>query len=152
MRASPLSGSPLSDAAKPDEAAGAHPIIVSLAQFRWKSRVIVIFADQDNSKAARQENQLMADRAGLEERDIVVLKIAGHAIRQLFGASADIDIALLARELASRHEGPPPGAFAAFLVGKDGTVKLDLRKPITTGELFAIIDAMPMRAADTGAR
>jgi hypothetical protein len=43
------------------------------------------------------------------------------------------------------------GEFAAVLVGKDGTVKLNVHEPVSNGELFAIIDAMPMRAAEGGA-
>ncbi|EJZ20280.1 DUF4174 domain-containing protein, partial [Rhizobium sp. Pop5] len=33
--------------------------------------------------------------------------------------------------------------------GKDGTVKLKASEPIASGELFAIIDSMPMRAAES---
>ena len=35
--------------------------------------------------------------------------------------------------------------FRVMLVGKDGNVKLDRHKPVFTKELFALIDAMPMR-------
>jgi hypothetical protein len=143
-----MSRSLLYGATKVDETNSAYAAITSLEQFQWKNRVVVIFPDKDNSRAARQENQLMADRTGLEERDIVVLKLAGPAIRFLFGASTDLDAEAISRDL----EGPSPGEFAAFLVGKDGTVKLNVREPITTGELIAIIDAMPMRAADTVAQ
>ncbi|MFK0331230.1 DUF4174 domain-containing protein [Rhizobium sp. NPDC090275] len=119
-------------------------VVASLAQFRWNSRVIVIFPDKDNARSARQENQLMADRPGLEERDVVVLKVAGDTVRALFGTVRDLDANALARDLAA----PPAGEFMAFLVGKDGTVKLTIGQPITAAELFTIIDAMPMRAAE----
>jgi hypothetical protein len=138
----------LSDATTANETDGAHAAVASLKQFQWQNRVIVIFPDRDNARAARQENQLMADRGGLDERDIIVLKIRGQAILPLFGTSSHLDPEVIARDLGNL----PVGEFAVFLVGKDGTVKLNVDEPITTGELFAIIDAMPMRAADTDKR
>jgi hypothetical protein len=123
-------------------------VIASLAQFRWESRVVVIFPDKDNAKTARQENQLMSDRPGLEERDVVVLKVAGDTVRPLFGAVDSLDAKTLANDLSA----PPPGEFMAFLVGKDGTVKLAIGQPISAAELFTIIDAMPMRAGEAARR
>ncbi len=56
------------------------------------------------------------------------------------------------RRLQAKWAIPPAvGEFAAFLVGKDGTVKLNVSEPITSGELFAIIDGMPVRAAEVAA-
>ncbi|MGO8462736.1 hypothetical protein ACC759_37780, partial [Rhizobium ruizarguesonis] len=48
-------------------------------------------ADRDNSRAARQENQLLADRSALDELDLVVLKISGAGVRSLFGAADSLD-------------------------------------------------------------
>jgi hypothetical protein len=131
-------------ATKIDETNSAYAPVESLAQFQWKNRVFVVFADRDNSRAARQENQLLADRSGLDERDLVVLKISG-GVRPLFGAADGLDGEAIRRDL----QAPKVGEFAAFLVGKDGTVKLKASEPITDGELFAIIDSMPMRAAES---
>ncbi|ANL32877.1 DUF4174 domain-containing protein [Rhizobium phaseoli] len=129
-------------ATKIDETNSAYAPIESLAAFQWKNRVFIVFADRDNARAARQENQLLADRSALDERDMVVLKVSADKVRALFGAADGLD------GEAIRHglEGPEAGEFAAFLLGKDGTVKLKLSEPITNGELFAIIDSMPMRA------
>ncbi|EJT02652.1 DUF4174 domain-containing protein [Rhizobium sp. CCGE 510] len=132
-------------ATKIDETNSAYAPVESLAAFQWKNRVFVIFADKDNARAARQENQLLANRAALDERDMVVLKISGAAVRQVFGAAHGLDGEAIRRDL----EVAEIGEFAAFLVGKDGTVKLKLSEPITDGELFAIIDSMPMRAAES---
>ena len=38
--------------------------------------------------------------------------------------------------------------FRVRLVGKDGGVRLDRDKPVSTSELFSLIDAMPMRRAE----
>ncbi|ANM15731.1 hypothetical protein AMK06_CH00792 [Rhizobium sp. N541] len=132
-------------ATKVDETNSAYAPVESLAPFQWKNRVFIVFADKDNARAARQENQLLADRSALDERDLVVLKISGAAVRPLFGAADGLDGEAIRRDL----EASEIGEFAAFLVGKDGTVKLKVSEPITDGELFAIIDSMPMRAAES---
>ncbi|ACI53682.1 conserved hypothetical protein [Rhizobium leguminosarum bv. trifolii WSM2304] len=131
-------------ATKIDETNSAYAPVESLAASQWKNRVFVVFADKDNARAARQENQLLADRSALDQRDLVVLKISGAAVRPLFGAADGLDGEAIRRDL----EAAEIGEFAAFLVGKDGTVKLKVSEPITDGELFAIIDSMPMRAAE----
>ncbi|MBX5043619.1 DUF4174 domain-containing protein [Rhizobium lentis] len=132
-------------ATKIDETNSAYAPTESLAAFQWRNRVFVVFADRDNSRAARQENQLLADRQALDERDLVVLKISGAGVRPLFGAADGLDGEAIRRDL----EALEIGEFAAFLIGKDGTVKLKVSEPITNGELFAIIDSMPQRAAET---
>lgn len=135
-------------ATKIDETNAAYAAIASLEQFQWKNRVFIIVADRDNSRAARQENQLLADRAALEERDMVILKLAGSSIKLLFGSGGALDGEALRKEL----DAPDTGEFAAFLLGKDGTVKLKASEPVTSGELFAIIDSMPVRAAEAVAQ
>jgi Domain of unknown function (DUF4174) len=131
-------------ATKIDETNAAYAAIASLEQFQWRNRVFIIVADSDNSRAARQENQLLSDRASLDERDMVVLKIAGSSVKQLFGSGEKLDAEALRKEL----DRPDTGEFAVFLLGKDGTVKLKASEPVTPAELFAIIDNMPMRAAE----
>ncbi len=136
-------------ATKVDETNVAYAAAASLEQFQWKNRVIVIFADADNARSARQENQLLANRSALQERDIVLLKVVGGNVRVLFGSGEALDAEAIARDLAAPgSDAPQAGEFAAVLVGKDGTVKLNVHEPISSGELFAIIDAMPMRAAE----
>ncbi|PDT07211.1 DUF4174 domain-containing protein [Rhizobium sp. M1] len=132
-------------ATKIDETNSAYAPVESLAAFQWRNRVFVVFADRDNARAARQENQLLSDRAALDERDMVILKVSAANVRPLFGAADGLDGEAIRHDL----EGPEAGEFAAFLLGKDGTVKLKVSEPITNGELFAIIDSMPMRAAET---
>ncbi|MBB3408491.1 hypothetical protein FHT87_002394 [Rhizobium sp. BK316] len=131
-------------ATKIDETNAAYAAVASLEQFQWKNRVFIVIADRDNSRAARQENQLLADRVALEERDMVILRLAGSSIKPLFGSGDGLNGEALRQEL----DAPDTGEFAAFLLGKDGTVKLKASEPISAGELFAIIDSMPVRAAE----
>jgi Domain of unknown function (DUF4174) len=50
------------------------------------------------------------------------------------------DIEIVTREGAA--------AFKVRLIGKDGGEKLAAASPVSTAELFALIDAMPMRKAE----
>jgi len=103
-------------ATKVDETNAAYAAIESLSQFQWKNRVLVIFSDSDNSRAARQENQLLADRPALEERDMIVLKVSGNAVRAVFGSAEPVDAGALRDVL----DAPDTGTFHAALIGKDG--------------------------------
>jgi hypothetical protein len=44
----------------------------------------------------------------------------------------------------------PVGDFAFILIGKDGTVKLRSNQTVLSGDLFALIDSMPMRREEMG--
>lgn len=51
---------------------------------------------------------------------------------------------LLADEFYGRY-AVDEKQFRVILVGKDSAVKLDRDRPVSAEELFALIDAMPMR-------
>ena len=93
-----------------------------LKEYRWKARVAVVFG---SDRLAKKQREILKGN-GVKERDLVVL--AGTP------------------GMAKRFELSSSRAFAFVLVGKNGGVKLIRKKtPITREELFAIIDAMPMR-------
>ncbi|MCX5641478.1 MAG: DUF4174 domain-containing protein [Planctomycetota bacterium] len=94
-----------------------------LAAHQWKHRVLII--DTPSMQAAPYLQQISAfdaAAAGLKERDL---------------------------EVITQTSAP---AFRVRLVGKDGGVKLDRSAPMTTDELFTIIDAMPMRQDEVSNR
>ena len=76
---------------------------------------------------------------------MIVLKVSGSAVRAVFGSAEPVDAGALRQAL----DAPDTGTFHAALIGKDGTVKLKVSEPVSNGELFAIIDSMPMRAAES---
>ena len=133
-------------ATKVDDSNPGYAAVESLEPFQWKSRVLVIFSDSGNAKASRQENMLLEARDGLAERDLVILRLHAGKVAPLFGSGERLSAAAIAKDV----EGPKAGEFAAVLVGKDGTVKLRVAEPISADELFAILDSMPMRAAQPG--
>ncbi|MBB2841124.1 UNVERIFIED_ORG: hypothetical protein GGE64_004904 [Rhizobium etli] len=126
-------------ATKIDETNSAYAPVESLGAFQWKNRVFILFADKDNARAARQENQLLSDRAALEERDMVILKVSAGNVRPLFGAADGLDGEAIRRDL----EGPEAGEFAAFLLGKDGTVKLRSASRSTVASSLSLSTVCP---------
>jgi len=84
-------------------------------------RVEIAAPDRADAAFREQAADLVAAWAGLVERDVVV------AVR--FGAPA----------------------FGFRLIGRDGGVKLERARPVPVDELFAVIDAMPMRQAERAA-
>ena len=82
-------------------------------------RLLIIAApSRDSPLYQQQAGELVAGWAGLMERDFLG--------RTQFGAAE----------------------FSVILIGKDGGEKLRRKSLLTTRELFAIVDAMPMRRAE----
>ncbi|MDF2233277.1 DUF4174 domain-containing protein [Albimonas sp. CAU 1670] len=114
--------------AQPQGVSPLPPQTQDLSAWSWQARPLLIFADSAQDHAYRaQIEALQGVESELEARDVVLL--------------ADVDPdgdGALRRKLGV--EG-----FAAILVGKDGGVKLREPHPVAPAELFALIDAMPMR-------
>jgi hypothetical protein len=88
----------------------------SLRDYRWKNRIVHLVAPAaDDPQYQAQAVALMAAFEGLLDRDIIV-----------------------------RCDLNAP-TFEFTLIGKDGGKKLTRRDVVSAEELFAIIDAMPMR-------
>jgi hypothetical protein len=101
-----------------------------LATYRWKSRVLLVFAPRADAPAlAEQRRFIEKQKAGVQERDLVVLELTS-------GAKAET----LRRQFAVK-----PEEFRVILMGKDGGEKLRKSAPIAPDELFGLIDSMPMR-------
>lgn len=101
-----------------------------LAAYRWKNRVLLVFAPRADAPALAEQRRLIEEeKSGFQDRDLVVLELTG-------GAKA---------EALRRQFGVKPGEFLVVLIGKDGGEKL--RKPVSVPpkELFDLIDSMPMR-------
>ena len=87
-----------------------------LSDYRWKNRILQIDTPStDHALFHAQSAELLAAFEGLLDRDLVVLTRTGAV------------------------------QFQITLIGKDGGKKLTRRTVLKTDELFAIIDAMPMR-------
>ena len=101
---------------------------LDLGQYRWHSRLLVLFAPAaDDPRLVRQDALLRREGAALRERDLLRIVVLSD------------DAALRRRYRVA------PKAFAALLIGKDGTLKARWNAPVAPRTVYALIDAMPMR-------
>lgn len=108
----------------------------------WQNRIVLIFAPPLDDRAAEQSRLLLSAPDDLRRRDLLVVRVDGHEISVLFGTASG---PLEAGELRAGYRVAPDESFAVVLVGKDGGEKLRRTTIVKPRELFAIIDAMPMR-------
>jgi hypothetical protein len=89
-------------------------------------RTVLLFADKSSQGVLKQQEQmLMADKAGLQQRDVEVM---------IYDAKS-----------AAAKTNHIRSGFTVLLIGKDNGEKLRSHLPVTTKKLFGLIDAMPMR-------
>ena len=113
-----------------------------LSRFRWTLRPLVIVAPTADDP--RLMSQIKAYYAALPqalERDMAVVLVTGTTPVAVDGVMVSEPTPLEARDTF----GLDMDAFRVLLVGKDGGVKLERTEPVEMGEVFTLIDSMPMR-------
>jgi hypothetical protein len=119
-------------------------VMFDLSDHVWKSRVLLIFAPcRSNQNYCRFRCDLEFQNDGAVERDLCLVKIFERGVSY---AGHD-PLATSAVEQLRDQFAVKPGGSAFILVGKDGSVKLR-RSQLRVADLFAVIDAMPMRRAE----
>ncbi|MEI4487024.1 DUF4174 domain-containing protein [Frigidibacter sp. MR17.14] len=99
-----------------------------LEDFRWQSRLVVVFADTEQDPAFTQQMRWIAERPeDLTTRDVIVL--------------TDTDPA----SPGPIRQGMRPRGFSVVLVDKDGVVNQRKPFPQELRELTRAIDRMPVR-------
>jgi hypothetical protein len=107
------------------------PSVPNLESLRWHSRAFLLFALDAEDKDLKEQTAITnAHAAEFSERETKVFSVVGH--------SAEV------QRLRDKL-GVGAAGFAVVLVGKDGTVKFKSDLPVSAKEVFARIDAMPMR-------
>ena len=112
-----------------------------LDKLTWEKRVVLIFApDAQDPGLQRQDAALASDSAGIAERDMTVIRVLADGHLSIDGLRHDEALTSFYLRFGTDRD-----KFRVLLIGKDGTVKLDRDGSVTTAELFALIDSMPMR-------
>jgi hypothetical protein len=120
----------------------------ALDRYRWQNRILLVFApDAASALYRRQQEMLLVAERGLNERDMVIIFV----IRDTVSTKGRPAAAVAAVDLRDAY-GVLPHEFRVVLIGKDGDVKLRQEEPISMADLFALIDAMPMRKQEIGQR
>lgn len=116
-----------------------------LNRFRWEKRLLFLFApDERHAGAVLMKAQVDARREEMLDRDLVFFELFATGTSRM---DAEPLPSATAAALRARFS-PEPDAATLALVGKDGGVKLSRRDPAGLDEVFARIDAMPMRQAE----
>ena len=109
--------------------------------YRWAKRPLIVLAPGSDAALVRaQRVALGQDKHELLTRDMVWIEVLGNDV-----TINGIPVAGVRAEDLRRRYAIAKKDSRVLLVGKDGGVKLRRTGPISADELFATIDAMPMR-------
>lgn len=101
---------------------------VTLGEFLWLNRLVVVFADTDLDPAFQEQMEFLAERPGeLNERDVVVIT-----------DTDPVNLSEIRKKLR-------PRGFGFVLIDKDGQVKLRKPTPWDVREISSSIDKTPLR-------
>ena len=121
----------------------------SLADYRWKARILLLSAPDGDDPALRaQEEALAAARDDFIDRDMVLVKLLDNGVSTAGSRRLTSEDVATARE----HLGIHAGSFTLRLVGKDGSVKLSNDAATSMDEIYELIDTMPMRRREQSDR
>ena len=115
---------------------------MDLIQYRWQNRLLLIFAPSEDYPAYRfLADELRRQQNGVHDRDLLVFALLEKGQSRLGDARLD----QATGEALKKRFSVKQGAFTVVLIGKDGGEKLRREKSVTLGEIFDLIDTMPMR-------
>jgi len=115
---------------------------MDLTQFQWKNRLLFIFAKDVNNPLFKElQSQIAAQKADLEDRDLIVFEVPAQGPARMNTNPLDRKEANSIRN----HFAVPSDTFSLILIGKDGGIKLKRSDQVDLSEVFGLIDSMPMR-------
>jgi hypothetical protein len=115
---------------------------LDLSQFQWKNRLLFLLAPNRNHPMFDSlHNSLSAQKAEVADRDLVIFEILESDPSSMNSKYLASEAALSLRKRYKVNQDE----FAVLLVGKDGGIKLNRQNETRLEDIFALIDAMPMR-------
>lgn len=115
----------------------------SLASARWEQRVLAYVVASESERAAL-EARLERWANELEDRDMVLVNLGAVELE----SGTTLRLERQEKERLRELWGLDLSESRFVLVGKDGGAKAFQRDTLDLPELFARVDAMPMRAAE----
>ena len=115
---------------------------IRLKDYQWKNRLILAFSPsaEDTGYRAFTKDIALQDEEVID-RDLLVFHILETGEIRLGETSLPTGSGDYLRENFSIRSG----RFTVLLIGKDGGVKLRREGGVKLGEIFSLIDTMPMR-------
>ena len=115
---------------------------LDVSQFQWKKRLLFLFAPNHNHPLFEPlHKSLAAQKTEAADRDLVIFEILESGPSSMNTNYLDPQAVQKLRDKFDVQHG----RFAVILMGKDGGIKLNRQDPTQLADIFALIDAMPMR-------
>ncbi|MDX5593839.1 DUF4174 domain-containing protein [Pseudovibrio sp. SPO723] len=119
-------------------------VYADLSEFQWKNRLLLVFDDSKDAALLRTQRKIYDEnQADMKERDLLFFEVAKDRARVIGKPAPEMDAAKLRSLLSVESQEKQ-----VVLIGKDGGVKHRREGVIEAPDLFAIIDAMPMRQSE----
>lgn len=115
---------------------------IDLSDYRWKHRLLFIFAPSTTDATFLALDKRLAQTAlEIEDRDMIIFRIFENSPSRV----SDKPLLPGDDEALRRRFGIEAGRFTVVLVGKDSGVKLVAHRDADLQSIFNLIDSMPMR-------
>lgn len=116
----------------------------SLAEFKWKNRLILVFTESTENQNFQNQLQLFEkDLKAFQERKLVLIHAIQEKQKIIIPEMSGWQDSNLYQKMKRSKDG-----FEVVLIGLDGGVKLRQKDILETEKLFDLIDSMPMRKAE----
>lgn len=120
-----------------------------ISKHQWQHRLVLLISTQpDNTIAREQMDALLSNVKGLEERKIKIYEIKADRYRVIPLADREKKDNWSNQSDLYQRYGRETTPFEIILIGLDGSVKLRQPTFLPIHDLFAVIDAMPMRRSE----
>ena len=112
----------------------------TLRDYLWQHRILLLFSPSADHMLLQQQVDLwQANVAGLNERDILIFHVFPDQVKGADAWDGEAPQKLRQQYQVESHE------FCVILIGKDGSEKMRTYELLPQKELYAVVDAMPMR-------
>lgn len=131
-------------------AATAHAQILRDYSEQPRRLIVCVFDSSVMTHGFADEQMKSADWPGYAERDLIIttlsrFRAATHVATALGPITTELGFTSVEREREARRYGCETGENSVLLIGRDGLEKRRWAETVQNGDLFALIDAMPMR-------
>lgn len=115
-----------------------------ISDYKWKNRLVILVDENLDTTAMRSQLRILLSNSDeLKERDILLFQLTPKTIISSQGEET---------MLSSKETYDSLSILEDFkgliLIGKDGGIKLKKPFLVTAGDIFALIDGMPMRKSE----
>ena len=112
-----------------------------LSSRQWKNRVLLVMSEDPNDPMVKQQVSLFSqDAEKMKERKLILFQV----FPEFFLMGGDSAIRRSSAEVYFDYKSAKK-SFEMVLIGLDGDEKMRRTELIRPDDLYAIIDAMPMR-------